>query len=103
MKVMELRGLGAVRDDFIKYLGPIIGAQNAANAYDKGIAEIRSQAEAGAKKGVAAEIPNIKAQVYDEAKSSVTPIVIGGIAVAGVAAALSISAMIVAVARTRRA
>jgi len=94
-----------IREDVINTIGPFLGKQKVANAYDKAMTEIRRQAETGARAGVKKEIPTIETKVRQEAttaaRAGVKPLVIGAFAAAGVAGALSISAIIVSVSRSK--
>jgi hypothetical protein len=99
----NVNGLGDIRADLIKYLGPIVGNSAVANAYDTAVRTIRAEAEAGARAGVKKEIPVIEKKVRAEAekaaRAGVKPMVIGAVTASGVAAALGIAAFVIAITR----
>ncbi len=95
-----------IREDVINTVGPFIGKAKVARAYDAAMAEIRRQAETGARTGVNKEIPTIEKKVRAEAtlaaREGVTPLVVGSFAAAGIAGALAIAAIIVSVSRSKK-
>lgn len=72
---------GGFREDLVSVLGPILGTSKVNSFLTSLEAEIRKQAEAGAR----AAIPDIEARVRAEARSAVQPLVIASIAVSGLA------------------
>lgn len=95
----HLGELGDARADFINTVGALIGKDKAASMFDAAMAKIRSEAEAGARKGVNAEIPKIESKV----KTVVTPMIVGALAASGLAATLGVVAIAVARKKARAA
>jgi len=93
-------GLGDFRSDMIDVLSIGVGKSKATKIVNDMFATIRAEAEKGARAGVRAEIPYIKEQVRVEAtgavRQKVSPLVIGSLAVGGIAVAVSFTALIAA-------
>jgi hypothetical protein len=85
--------LGGFREDLVSVLGPILGTSKVNSFINSLEAEIRKQAEAGARQA----IPDIRLQVREEATSAVKPLAIAAIAAGG----LGLIVGIVAIWRTR--
>jgi hypothetical protein len=80
----------------------IVSRSKVVSTYQAAMSAIKSEAEIGARRGVIAEIPSIEAKVRKEAtasaRASVKPLIIGALAVSGIAAILGV----VAIAQARK-
>ena len=87
-------GLGDTRSSILSVLSLALGAEKANKTLTDLETLVQQKAAAGTNQAIDAKIPQIRAQVHDEAKKTVKPLFLGAMVIGGLGVIVGVTSLV---------